>query len=79
MRVTKSLENRRILLKETSRKTAVQEGEFLDFLRSLMTACLPQIKRVITPSAKSVSIAADAAIQKKIYKSEITTLITSIE
>ena len=41
MKVIKSLENREILLKGTTRKITSQEGGFLNFLRPLMTACLP--------------------------------------
>ena len=70
-----SLENRRILLKETTRKITSQEWEFLHFLWPLMTVGLLLIKNVLTLLAKSVLIslgllsgmsAADAAIQKKI-------------
>ena len=75
MKVIKSLQNRGILLKGTTRKIAGQEGGFLNFLRPLMTAGLPLMKNVLTPLAKSVLIplglkavasATDAAIQKKI-------------
>ena len=38
MKVMKSLENRGILLKGTTRKVTSQEGAFLKFLRPLMTA-----------------------------------------
>ena len=74
-----SLENRRILLKETTRKITSQEWEFLHFLWPLMTVGLLLIKNVLTLLAKSVLIslgllsgmsAADAAIQKKIYGSD---------
>ena len=41
MKVIKSLENREILLKGTTRKITSQEGGFLNFLRPLMTAWLP--------------------------------------
>ena len=41
IKVTKSLKNRGILLKGTNRKTASQEGGFLNFPRLLMTAGLP--------------------------------------
>ena len=37
MKVIKSLENRGILLKGTTRKITIQEGGFLNFLRPLMT------------------------------------------
>ena len=71
MKVIKSLENRGILLKGTVRKITSQEGAFLNFLRPLM-------KSVLTPLAKTNWIrlglsegmsAADAAIQRKIYRS----------
>ena len=53
MKVIKSLENRGILLKGTTRKITSQEGEFLNFLRPLMTG-LPLMKSVLKPLAKSV-------------------------
>ena len=46
MKVIKSLENRGILVKGTTSKTASQEGWFLSFLGSLMIACLPLMKSV---------------------------------
>ena len=45
MKIIESLENRGILLKETTRKINSQEGEFLNFFRPLMTAAL-QLKKV---------------------------------
>ena len=54
MKVIKSLEKRRILLKETTRKTTSQERGFLNFLRALMTASLPLMKILLTPLAESV-------------------------
>ena len=87
-KVIKSLENREILLKGTTRKITSQEGEFLHFLRPLMTACLPLMKNVLTLLAKNVLLpfglsagmsATDAAIQKKIYGSDTTALIISNE
>ena len=44
MKVIKSLRNREISLKGTTKKITSQEGGFLSFLRSLMTAGLPLIK-----------------------------------
>ena len=88
MKVIKSLENRGILLKVTTRKITSQEGGYLNFLRPLMTAGLLFMKSVLTSLAKSVLLplglsagmsAADAAIQKKIYGSRTTALITSNE
>ena len=88
MKVIKSLENREILLKETTRKITRQEGGFLNFLKPLMTAGLPLIKDVLTSLAKIFLIplrltaeasATDAAIQKKIYGSGLTALIITNE
>ena len=47
MKLTKSLENRGILIKETTTKITSQEGRFLNYLRALMTAGLPLMKRVL--------------------------------
>ena len=44
-KLIKSLENRGILLKGTTRKITNQEGGFLNFLKPLMTAGLPLMKR----------------------------------
>ena len=83
-----SLENRRILLKGTSRKIATLKGGFLDFLRPLITAGLPLMKSVLTSLAKSVLLpfglsaamsATDETIQQKIYGSDTTALIISNE
>ena len=76
MKVIKSLENKGILLKGTTRKITSQKGVFLNFLRPLMTAAL------LTPLAKSLLLpfgllarmsAADAATQKK-YGSRVRAL-----
>ena len=84
MKVIKSLENRGILFKGTTRKITSQEGGFLNFLRPLMTAGLPLMKNVLNPLSKSVLLllglsagksAADAVTQKKIYRSRIAALI----
>ena len=75
IKATKSLENRGILLKGTTRKIARQEGGFPNFLRPLITAGLPLMKSLLRPLAKNVFLpiglsaamsATDAAIQKKI-------------
>ena len=88
MEVIKALENRRIFLKGTTRRITSQEGGFLNFLRPLMTASLPLMKRLLTPLAKSLLTplglsagmsAADAAIQKKIFGTGTTALIISNE
>ena len=88
MKVIKTLENRRILLKGTTRKITSQEGGLLNFLRSLMIAGLPLMKSVLTPPAKSGLLslglsarmsAANTAIQKKIYGSGTTAVVISNE
>ena len=79
MKVLKSLENRGILLKATTRKITSQGG-FLNFLRPLITVGLPLVKSVLTPLAKNVFLpfglsaamsATDAAIQIKIMDQEL--------
>ena len=76
------------MLKGNIRKITSQEGEFLNFLRSLMIAGLPLMKSVLTLLAKSVLItlgltvatsAADAAIQKEIYQSGTRALISEFQ
>ena len=76
MEVVTSLENRRILLKETTRKITSQEVGFLNFIRIVMTAGLPLMKNVLPPLARIVLIplgltvaasATDAAIQKNFF------------
>ena len=88
MKVIKSLENRGILLKGATKNINSQKGEFLNFLRPLMTAGLPLMASVLTPLAKSVLLplglsagmsAADPAILKKIYGSGTRALIISNE
>ena len=83
MKVIKSLENKRILLKRTTTKITSQKGGFPNFLKPLIKIGLPLMKNVLTPLAKSILIplalpaglsAADAAIQKKIYGSDTTAL-----
>ena len=75
MKIIKSLENRGILLKGTTRKITSQEGGFSNFLRPLLTAGLPLMKSVLTPLTKSLLLKADATIQKK--NSRTTGLIIS--
>ena len=61
MKVIKSLENRGIFLKGTTRKITNKEVGFLNFLRPLMTAGIN-----LLPFGLSVGMsAADAVIQKK--------------
>ena len=50
MKSIKSLENRGILFKETTRKNTSQEGRFLNFLRLIMITGSPLMKSVLTPS-----------------------------
>ena len=56
MKVIKSLENRGILLKKTTRKITSQEGGFFNFRGPLVTAGLPLMKNVLTSLSKSVLI-----------------------
>ena len=88
MKVSKSLENRGILLKGTSRKITSQKGGFLKFLRALMTGGITLTKSVLTNLGKSVLLplglsaaisAADEHIQKNIYGSDTKVLIISNE
>ena len=88
MKTIKSLENRGIFLKETSRKIARQEGELFNFLRPLRLVGLQLMKNVLTPLAKSVLVslglaeaasATDAAVQKKFFGSGMTLLTISSE
>ena len=61
IKVTRSLENRKILLKGTTNKISSQKRGFLNFLRPLMTADLPLMKSVLTPLAESVLLSAAAS------------------
>ena len=81
------LENRGLLLKGISRKVTGQEGELLYFLSPLIKVGLPLITNVLT-LAKSILIplglttatsATDAAIQKKIFGSGTTLIISDEE
>ena len=85
-KIIKSLENRGISLKGTTRKNNNQEGWFLNFLKPFMTSGLRLMKNVLAPLAKSVlipleltatALATDAAIWKKIFGSGKTVLILS--
>ena len=69
----RSLENRGILLKETTGKIISQEEGLLNFIGSLMKVGLPLTKNVLAPLAKSVMMplksmaatnTADLAIEK---------------
>ena len=52
--VIRSLENRGILLKRTTRKIGSKKGGFLNVLKPLMLVGLPLVKNVLTPLAKSI-------------------------
>ena len=56
IKIIKSLENKGILLKGTTRKITSQEGGFLNFLTPLITAGLTLMKSALTPLAKSVLV-----------------------
>ena len=56
MKAIKSLENRRILLKETTAKITSPKGGFFNFLKPLITAGLPLMKHVVNLLAKKVLI-----------------------
>ena len=73
-------------MKGTTRKVTSQVGGFLNFFRPLKTAALPLMKSLLTQLARSILIplrltaaapATAAAIEKKIYGSGKTALITS--
>ena len=82
IKVTKSLEDRHILLKETNEKVINQVG---GFLRLLTGVGLPLMKNVLMPLAKNILIplgltaasATNGALQKKIHELWMTTLIIS--
>ena len=56
IKVIRSLENRRILLKRTTRKITGERRGLFNFLRLLMTAGLPLMKSVLNPLVASVLI-----------------------
>ena len=73
-------------MKWTNGKTISQGGVLLNFIGRLMRVGLALMKNILTPLTKSVLIplslaavasATEAAIQKKIYGWEMTTLVTS--
>ena len=85
MKLIKSLENREILLKGTTRKTTSQEGGFLNIFRPSMTVGLPNqmctdVSVLLLLILWAGMSAADAAIQKRnIHGSGTTALIISNE
>ena len=84
VKVIKSLENRGILSKGTTKKINIEEGGSLNFLRSLMMVVLPLMRNVLTTFSESLldplglsagMSAVDAAIQKTVSGAGIKTLI----
>ena len=84
IKLINSLENRRMLLKGTSRKIVSQKRESLSFLSPLVRVVLLLMKNVLTSLVESVLIplglttatsVADATIHKKMYGSGMTKLI----
>ena len=72
----RSIENRGILLKGTTRKINSREGGWLNDLDPLMKIA----KSVLVPLGLTVAASgADGAIQKKIFGPGMTTLIVSKE
>ena len=56
IKVIRSLEKSRSILKGSTWKITGQKGGFLNLFRPLMTASLPLMKNVLTPLAKSILI-----------------------
>ena len=86
IKVIRSLENREILMKGTTRKINTQKEEIFNFLAPLMKVGLPLMKNIFIPLAKIVLVplgltasATDAAIQKNIFASETTPTISDEE
>ena len=86
MNVIRSLENRGILFKGSTRKITSEEGgRFFNFLKPLIAVGLPLMKNILTPNVlvplglTAAASATDAALQKKIYGSGTTTLVFSSE
>ena len=88
IKVIRSLENREILMKGTTRNINIQKGEIFNFLAPLMKVGLPLMKNIFIPLAKIVLVplgltasasATDAAIQKNIFASETTPIISDEE
>ena len=83
MILIRSLENRGALLNGTTRKINIEKGGLLNFFAPLTKVALPLIKNVLISLAKSVlvplgltkaALAADAAIQKKIWFTNNTSI-----
>ena len=86
IKLIRSLENIGILLKATTRKINSQEGVLLNFLYPLLRARLPLMKNLLTSLAKTFLIrlrltvavsATDSSIQRRVFESEMTTLLIS--
>ena len=56
IKVSKSLANRGILMKGTTKKHNSQEGGFLNFLKRLMATALLLMKNVLTSLCKNVLV-----------------------
>ena len=78
-KITRSLENRGIPLKGTTRKIISQEGGFLNLLRLLMTAGLSLIKIVVTPLAKSVLVPLRLMVAGSATKEEMEDIIKIVK
>ena len=85
IKVIRSLENKGILLKVTTREISSQKVGFLNCLRPIVSGRLPLMKNVHATLVESIfillglTIAAsvtDSAIQKKKFWSDMTALIT---
>ena len=82
IKVIRTIENRWILSKETTRKITSQEGRLLNFLRSLMLAGLSLTKNflmslgrsILIPSGSKTLIPSGAAISKKNFGSGMTAI-----
>ena len=82
IKVIRTIENRGILSKETTRKITSQEGRLLNFLRSLMLAGLSLTKNflmslgrsILIPSGSKTLIPSGAAISKKNFGSGMTAI-----
>ena len=75
-------------MKRTTRKKNTEKGEFVNFVRPLLTAGLPLMKNVLTSLAEIIlvplvlTVAAsvtDTAFQNKIFDVDMATLIFSNE
>ena len=85
MKVIKSLENRGILLKETTRKVTSQKVGFLNVLRPLLTAASPLTKSVhlakvvlVSSGLTTAASVTDASIKKKVFNTFDTSLLANM-